>query len=88
MSAFEVTVRNERNPRGVRIDAGSEFSGIDITARRDGVYVSGFYDSMVGLDGLFLTWDDITRLRVLALMTHTAAEMALPSERFSWKEPK
>lgn len=37
--------------------------GVDIRAYPDGIYVSGWYDSMVGIEGGFVTWEQLDALR-------------------------
>lgn len=38
-------------------------SGIDVRAYRDGLAISGWYDTHVGIEGTFLTWEQIEELR-------------------------
>jgi hypothetical protein len=38
-------------------------SGIDIYAVRNGLIIGGWYDSMVGIEPLFITWEQVDELR-------------------------
>ena len=42
---------------------GHHNSGIDMRAYPDGVYLSGWYDSMVGIEGAFLSWEYLDALK-------------------------
>ena len=42
---------------------GHEFSGIDFTVTRRGIEVDGFYDSFVGIEGGFIPWEEVDRMR-------------------------
>lgn len=41
----------------------SNSSGVDARAYPDGLFIAGWYDSFVGIQGGFLTWDEIDALR-------------------------
>lgn len=48
----------------IRIEFGEgRFSGIDLTFSKHGVDISGFYDSMVGLEGGFIPWDELETIK-------------------------
>lgn len=38
-------------------------SGVDARIFPDGVYISGWYDSMVGIEGGFITWEELEEIR-------------------------
>lgn len=42
---------------------GSEREGIDLVITRAGIEVSGHYDSIVGLEGGSLSWDELEQVR-------------------------
>lgn len=44
--------------------AVGERSGISVRAYRNGLWISGWYDSMVGIEGFLLPWETIDALRV------------------------
>lgn len=37
--------------------------GVDLRAYPDGLYIGGWYDSMVGIEGGLVTWEQIEELR-------------------------
>lgn len=41
----------------------SRRSGVQLRLSRAGVEVSGWYDTYVGIDSLFISWQDFDRLR-------------------------
>ena len=43
-----------------------EGDGIDVRAYPDGLRITGFFDSFVGIEGGFLTWAEIEALRTKA----------------------
>lgn len=40
-----------------------ERSGVDVRAYKNGLYVGGWYDSFVGIEGGFITWEQLDELR-------------------------
>lgn len=46
-----------------RIWTGGQFSGLQLDLTRKGIYLSGWYDSMVGIEGVLIPWEDFDRLR-------------------------
>lgn len=38
-------------------------SGVDLRGYPDGVYVGGWYDGNVGIEGAFVTWDELDAIR-------------------------
>lgn len=38
-------------------------SGVDLRAFPNGIYLGGWYDSFVGIEGGFVSWDDLEALR-------------------------
>lgn len=38
-------------------------SGVDIRSYPDGLYISGWYDTYVGIEGMFVTWEELDALR-------------------------
>ena len=61
-------------------------SGIDLTLTRRGIEVGGFYDSMVGLQGGFISWEDVDKHRArlnerIPRLSQTDIEAALKKAR-------
>lgn len=59
--ALETPSRNTRN-RMHDISVGGR-EGVGLRAYPDGVYLSGWYDSFVGIEGGFVTWEQLDELR-------------------------
>jgi len=34
-------------------------SGIDVRKQKDGIIIGGWYDTMVGIQGIFVSWDEL-----------------------------
>ena len=34
-------------------------SGIDVRKQKDGIMIGGWYDTMVGIEGVFVSWDEL-----------------------------
>ena len=41
-----------------------EHSGVDLRAAVNGVWISGWYDSCVGIEGGFISWEQLDTLRL------------------------
>lgn len=46
-----------------RFEWGYPREGIDLVVTRAGIEVSGHYDSIVGLEGGSLSWDELEQIR-------------------------
>ena len=42
-------------------------SGVEVTLTRQGVRMSGFYDSMVGIEGRFISWAEFDEARAAVM---------------------
>ena len=38
-------------------------SGVELVLTRQGIELSGWYDSMVGIEGRFITWEEFDKAR-------------------------
>ena len=43
--------------------AFGERSGVDVWAHKDGIFIAGWYDTFVGIEGGFVTWGELDELR-------------------------
>lgn len=57
-------VKHHLSPRMAEVHLGnSMYSGVTMLVRRDGIDVYGYYDGTVGIEGGFLSWEEIEHLR-------------------------
>lgn len=66
------------NPRATRINYGGYHSGIMLELTRTGVEVWGYYDTIVGIKGGFIPWEEFDHFRrcaELALKEANALEV-------------
>lgn len=66
-----LTIKHNKNPREEEIWLGSDYgSGICLRVGRTGIYAYGYYDSCVGIEGGFVSWDEIEQFRDMANMKY------------------
>ena len=53
--------------RQIELGVHNRFSGCDATVTRRGLRVGGFYDSMVGIEGRLIPWDELDEARRLVM---------------------
>ena len=50
-------------PRATTIEFGTSHDGISLGVSEKGIEVWGWFDGIVGIEGGFLSWDEIQKLR-------------------------
>lgn len=40
-----------------------EYSGVDLTSSSNGIWIAGWYDSFVGIEGGFISWEELDTIR-------------------------
>jgi len=65
MSSWKIVERRQRPRKQITVSTSESNygSGVDITVSRSGISVSAFYDSIVGISGFSVTWEELADLR-------------------------
>lgn len=53
--------------RKVELGVLNRFSGVECQVTRRGLWVGGFYDSFVGIEGRLIPWDEFDEARRLVM---------------------
>jgi hypothetical protein len=69
----EYTVDHKKNPRETELyPAEGRHSAVRLSLTRHGVVVDGYYDSFVGIEGFFVSWEEFDKLRAQTLLPFKA----------------
>lgn len=49
--------------REIELGISEGGSGVDVTVTKEGIYVGGWYDSFVGIEGRLIPWAEIDEAR-------------------------
>ena len=60
------TIEHTRNPRTTVVRYGANRSGITLEIGRKGIEVVAYYDSVGGISGGFMSWEEFDRCRSMA----------------------